>query len=107
MAIAPAAALFVLLSTQIAVVDEKPDFRCENGMSFRISFSGAKNNYEDAWLVFTGTTRPIHMKNQHAGSGSTYVGGRWMFQQHHQDTTLADITTVTFNAIPCHALPAK
>jgi|SRR5450631_2117347 len=102
-----AAALFFLLLSSTAIADTKADFRCVDGKSFRITFSGSKNNYQDAWLVFSGKTRTILMKNRGAGSGSAYAGDGWAFEEHHGDVSLVDTGAAKFDAIPCHALAAK
>ena len=68
------------------------NYRCQDGLKFTMSFSGAADNFAKATLSIEGQ-KPQIMRAVRAASGAHYANSNYAYDEWHNEIQLANLKT--------------
>ena len=87
------AALMIFGSSALAQPAGKVvNYRCQDGLRFTMSFSGAADNFAKATLSIVGE-KPQTMRAVRAASGAHYANSNYAYDEWHNEIQLTNLKT--------------
>jgi membrane-bound inhibitor of C-type lysozyme len=90
--IACSALMIFGLSALAKPVEKVVNYRCQDGLKFTMSFSGAADNFAKATLSMAGQ-KPQTMRAVRAASGAHYANSNYAYDEWHNEIQLKNLKT--------------